>query len=113
MELQILSSLFLNLHLNKLRCMKRTLSIAELFFIEVILFILVWLWNDWFATLLSLFVMTIVFVTLVISLASEGIERSRVGSRYFYFMFASLLAPIIVGLFFYILKGGKFNWMHF
>lgn len=108
----IFSSLFQNLHLTKLRRMKRTLSIAELFFIELIVFILVWLLNDWFATLLTLFVITIVFVTLVISLASEGIEKSRVGKRYFYFMFASLAAPIVVGVFFYFLKGGKFNWMH-
>ncbi|MBL7818736.1 MAG: hypothetical protein JNL70_27300 [Saprospiraceae bacterium] len=87
------------------------LSITELFLIEAILYIALWLWNEYVATILTLSFSAIALFILVISLISELIERSKVPRWYFSYMLISILTPLVIGAFFYVLNKGDFGWM--
>ena len=83
----------------------------ELFLIETILFLLLWLWNDYLAMLLSLIFGSICFFVLVIALGAELIERSKVPRWYYYIMLASIAAPLVSALIYVGIVGGEMNWM--
>ena len=87
------------------------LSITELFLIEAILYIGLWLWNEYIATIMTLSFCAIAFFILAISLISELIERSKVPRWYFSYMVISILTPLVIGAFFYVLNKGSFGWM--
>jgi ABC-type Fe3+-siderophore transport system permease subunit len=87
--------------------------IIEVVFIEAILYILLWLWNDFIATILSLSFAGIAFSVLIISLAAERFDKSKISAWYFYGMAVSFVVPIVVGIFFSVLKHGNLNWMKF
>lgn len=87
------------------------LSITELFLIEAIVYIGLWLWNEYVATILTLSFSAIALFILAISLISELIERSKVPRWYFSYMFISILTPLVIGAFFYVLNKGSFSWM--
>ena len=87
--------------------------IIEVVFIEAIIYMLLWIWNDFIATIISLSFAGISFAILMISLASEFIDKSNISRWYFYFMTASFVVPLVVGAFFTVLKLGHFDWMHF
>ena len=90
--------------------MYRRLNITEFFLIQSILYTLLWMWNDYVATILSLSFAAIAFFILAISLIAEMIDRSKVPRLYFYFMVISILTPIIIGSFFMYLKKGALDW---
>jgi hypothetical protein len=87
------------------------LSNIEVFLIEAVIYIVLWLWNEYIATIMTLSFAAIAFFILVISLISESIERSKVPRWYFSYMFISILTPLAVGAFFYVLNKGSFSWM--
>ena len=87
--------------------------IIEVCFIEAIIYILLWLWNDLTATILSLSFAGIAFFVLMVSLIAERLDKSKVSVWYYYFMIASFGVPLIVGAFFTVLKTGHFDWMKF
>ena len=68
------------------------LSLLEIFLLEVLLWLGLWLLSDYVATLLTLILGAIVSAVLLIALMSEWIERSKVPRRYFYIMALSVLA---------------------
>lgn len=82
----------------------------EILLAEVIVYILLWLANDYLATLLSLIFGSIFLLILVISLIVEIVERSKVPRWYFFFMLMSVLAPIIAAAIFLLISGGL-EWM--
>ena len=90
--------------------MNRRLNITEFFLIQAILYTLLWMWNDYVATILSLSFAAIAFFILSISLIAEWIDRSKVPRLYFYFMIISILTPVIIGSFFMYLKKGALDW---
>jgi hypothetical protein len=92
---------------------KRPLSISEIFLIQIIVYILLWLWNDFVATILSLSFAAIALFILLISLIAELIDKSKVPRWYFYVMFLSVLTPILVGSLFMYIKNGSLDWMVF
>ncbi len=71
------------------------LRLGEIFLIEVVFYLLCWLWNDYLASMISLIFGTLFLAILLISLVVEVIERSRVPRWYFYFMLLSVLAPVL------------------
>ncbi len=87
------------------------LSNIEVFLIEAVLYIVLWLWNEYIATILTLSFAAIAFFILVVSLISEAIERSKVPRWYFSYMVISVLTPLAIGAFFYVLNKGSFGWM--
>lgn len=87
--------------------------IVEVVFIETIVYLLLWLWNDFIATILCLSFAGIAISVLIISLAAERFDKSKISAWYFYFMAVSFVVPICVGTFFSVLKHGNLSWMKF
>jgi hypothetical protein len=63
-----------------------SLSLSEIFMIQAILYLILWLWNDYAATIFSLSFAAIAFFILIIALIAEVIEPSKVPRKYFYVM---------------------------
>jgi hypothetical protein len=85
----------------------------ELFLIQVFLYGLLWVWNDYLATLLSATFAVIAFCVLIVSLIAELLERSKVPRWYFWGMAISVVAPILTALLFVGLMGGELSWLAF
>lgn len=83
----------------------------EIFLLEFVIYILLWLVNDYLAMMLSLTFSVICCFILLISLVAELIERSRVPRWYFTLMIASILAPILSAVIYLNITGGYMNWM--
>ncbi len=84
---------------------------VEIFLIQFIIYCILWLWDDYVASLLTL-VFTAIFIFLfIISVLAELIEPSKVPRWYYYFMGISVLAPIIAALVFVLFMGVDFEWM--
>jgi hypothetical protein len=90
-----------------------SLSLSEIFMIQAILYLLIWLWNDFAATIMSLSFSAIALFIILIAGIAEVIEPSKVPRKYFYVMVISALTPIIIGSFFMLLKKGSLDWMVF
>ena len=77
----------------------------ELFLIQIVFYILLWIWNDYVASLVTAIFTAILVFVLIISLLVEWIERSKVPRSYFTFMFVSIIAPILVSIVMVMVKG--------
>lgn len=84
--------------------------IPEIYLGELILYFLLWLWNDYLASLFSVIFGSIFILILIISLVVEWVERSGVPLWYFKFMIASILAPLTAAIL-YLLLHGPPQWM--
>lgn len=82
----------------------------EIFLIETVIYLALWLINDYLASMLSLILAVICFSILVISLLVELVEKSKVPRWYYYFMAASVLSPILAGLVYFFISG-ELNWV--
>ncbi len=82
-------------------------SLLEIFLFEVVVWLGLWLLNDYVATLLTLAVGAIVLAILVIALLAELVERSKVPRRYFQVMALSLLAIVAAAGIYVSIFGGK------
>lgn len=86
-------------------------SLLEIFLLEVVVWLGIWLFNDYLATLLTLVVGAIVLAVLLIALISELIERSKVPRRYFYIMVLSAAAPLVSAVLYLSIFGGKLEFL--
>lgn len=80
------------------------LSLLEIFLIEILVWMGLWLANEYLATLLTFILTPIVFAVLVIARISEFIERSKVPRFYFGVMLISTIAPVLAALVFWLLS---------
>ena len=80
------------------------LSLLEIFLIEILVWMGLWLANEYLATLLTFILTPIVFAVLVIARISEFIERSKVPRIYFGVMLISTIAPVLAALVFWLLS---------
>ncbi len=87
------------------------LSLLEIFLLEMVLWLGLWLSNDYLATLLTLTIGAIVLSVLIIALAAEAIERSKVPRKYFWVMAISILAPLLAMGIYVLLFGGRLLWL--
>lgn len=83
----------------------------EWFLLEFIVYIGLWLINDYVGTLVSLIFICIFGALLLIAGISELIEPSKVPRSYYLFMVVSILAPILASLVFMAIIGGDLNWL--
>lgn len=83
----------------------------ELFLIQFIFYIGLWLWDDYIASLISIIFVAICSFIFIISLITEWIEPSKVPRWYFVFMIASIFAPFIAGAIFVGFMGGQLQWL--
>lgn len=86
------------------------LRLFEIFLLEILIYLVLWLWNDYIASLISVLMIAIFTGILIVAIIAELIEKSKVPRSYFYFMAGSVLIPIIVGLIFFWLMGGELEW---
>ena len=82
----------------------------EILLFELIIYLVIWVFNEYLATMLSLIFGTIFLLILLISLIVEWIERSKVPRWYFSLMFMSVLAPILAAVI-YLSISGSMDWM--
>ena len=61
-----------------------------------LVFLLLWQWYPYLAYMLTLIFVSICFFILLISLISEGLERSKVPRLFFFAMVVGTLVPLIV-----------------
>jgi hypothetical protein len=87
------------------------LSLLEVFMLELVIWLGLWLMNDYIATLLTLIVTAIISAVLLIALISEIMERSKVPKKYFQIMAISIVAPLISAAMYMLLFGGKLNFL--
>jgi FtsH-binding integral membrane protein len=71
-----------------------------LLLVQLIVYILIFLWDDHVGYLLCIIISAVVFTILIISYLVEKVEPSKVPSSYFRTMWILWLAPVIVMLFF-------------
>jgi hypothetical protein len=84
-------------------------GVLELLLAEIAAYLILWLLNDYLATLLSLVFGVIFLVILIATSIVELIEPSRVPRWYFKLMIVSVLAPLIAALV-YFLMGHSLDW---
>ena len=89
--------------------MNRT-RVFEIFLAEVIIYLVLWLSNDYLATFLSLIFFCICLLILIISIIVDWIDGSKVPQWYFMLMTASTLAPLLAALIF-IAINGEIPWL--
>ena len=77
-----------------------SLSILELSLIQVVMYSLIWFYDEYVATLLTIVVPTIIIGVLVISFISDKIEPSKVGRKYYISLIISAIIPLLVAAFF-------------
>ena len=85
----------------------------EIFLIQFIIYIFIWLVNDYVGSFISVIIPIIALFILAISLVADKIERSNVPKMYYTVMVISILTPILVGAIFIYLFEGDFDWLHF
>ena len=87
------------------------LSLLEIFLLEVVVWLGLWLLNDYLATLLTLIIGAIVLAVLLIALIAEAIERSKVPRKYFYVMWLSVVAPLAAAALYLFIFGGSLSFL--
>jgi len=87
------------------------LSLLEIFLIEFVFFALLWLVDDYIASMLTVVISSICFFILILSLIAEWIEKSKVPKSYYIIMFISTITPWIVTGAFVFFAGVDFDWL--
>ena len=87
------------------------LSLFEIFLLQTIAWLGIWLLNDYIAALLTLIIGAIVSVVLIIALIAEAIERSKVPGRYFQVMSLSILSIVASAVIYVTLLGGQLDFL--
>jgi hypothetical protein len=85
--------------------------IAEAFLGQLAIYLIIWLNNDYLATMLSLVFGGICFAILIISLIVDWVEYSGVPKWYYQLLVTSVLAPII-GFGLYLVLNQGLDWMN-
>jgi hypothetical protein len=78
----------------------------QLFMVECMVWLAVWLLNDYLAALLTAILGSMVFAVWLIAQISEYLEPSRVPSWYFSVLLTTLLATLATAGFYVVLNGG-------
>jgi len=86
-------------------------SYGEIALLEGVLLLLLWLWNDYAAALITLIGSLIVLASLLLALVSEWIEPSRVPKRYFWIGLLLVCVSVAVGLAYIGLSGGRLDFL--
>lgn len=77
---------------------------------EVVIYLIIWVLNDYLASMLSLIFGSIFLLILLVSLVVELVEKSKVPRWYFTFMGLSVLAPVIAAVLYTLINRGM-EWL--
>ncbi len=87
------------------------IKVLELFFIQCIIYVVLWLTNDYVATLLSAIFFFVFLSIFAIAGIAEWLDRSNVSKLYFQMMATGFLAPLVVAVGYLLLTGSQLEWM--
>jgi len=74
--------------------------------IETVVLFMIWLTNEYLATLMSGVIFVIAFGVFLVAVISEMIEKSKVKRSFFIAIAMVALIPLIIMAFFVIINGG-------
>ena len=83
----------------------KNIGLLEISLIQVVFYSIIWFIDDYFAILITVIMVCILFAVLVISTITELIEKSRVPRSYFTWMIVSTIIPLVVAGFFVLVLG--------
>ncbi|MGA0233197.1 MAG: hypothetical protein ACO3MB_10045 [Saprospiraceae bacterium] len=87
------------------------MSCRDGFLIQLIIYTLLWLYDDYVGLIISMIMAAILIGLLVFAIIIELIEKSKVPRSFFIWMLISAFPPIIVSILFTIFSGGEFSWV--
>lgn len=90
----------------------KSLGLTEIILIQVILWIGIWLMDDYLGSLLTVVFVPILFFVLIISLIAEWIEPSKIPKKYFSIFFTSIIVPSLIAAFVFYAYEGSFDWLN-
>ncbi len=82
----------------------------EILILEGILLTLIWIFNDYLASLITFIFVPLIFAIMIVSFISEKIAHSNIPPTYFKMMWGLFLIPIVLFLVFSQLGGGL-SWL--
>jgi hypothetical protein len=85
--------------------------VVEIFLLQTIFYIAIWLTNEYVASYLCLILPCVAAVILLISWLADLIEPGHVGLKYYSVMAITVVTPLIVGGFFYLVYDGNIGWL--
>jgi len=87
------------------------LSYIESFLLQIVIYSIIWLFNEYVGSLLSIILPPIALALLIIAFLVEKVEKSKVPKSYFVHMLIFVLAPLLVGACFTWIYGGDLEWL--
>jgi len=87
------------------------MSYRDGFLIQIIIYTVLWLYDDYVGLIISLTMAAILIGLLVFAFIIELIEKSKVPRSFFIWMLISAFPPILVSILFTIFSGGEFSWL--
>lgn len=87
------------------------MSCRDGFLIQLIIYTLLWLYDDYLGLIISMIMAAILIGLLVFAIIIELIEKSKVPKSFFICMLLSALPPIIVSILFSLFTEGEFSWV--
>ncbi|MEP6645668.1 MAG: hypothetical protein ABJC12_01145 [Saprospiraceae bacterium] len=78
---------------------------------QAVIYLALWLWNEYVASYLTLIFPALIFVILILSLIADWIEPARIPGWYYMVMLLSIAIPLIIGALFYFINGGNISWL--
>ncbi len=83
----------------------RQIGPLEIFLLEVVLYLGLWVVYDYLAFILSIIAAGVLFAALLFALAAEVVERSKVPRQFFVLMLLSIVAPLLAAAIFFLAYG--------
>ena len=80
------------------------------FLIQLVFYLLLFLWDDYPATLLSVIMLFVAFGIWALSYIVEWVERSKVSKSYYRFVLTAWLSPLVAIILYGLLRG-EFSWL--
>jgi hypothetical protein len=79
--------------------------------IQSVVYAVIWLWNEYVASFLTLIFPSVILVVLILSKIADWIEPSRIPSWYYKVMIASIFIPPVIAAIFYFIYEGRIDWL--
>lgn len=86
-------------------------SLAIIGLAQAVLYAVLWLWNEYVASYMTLILPSVLLVLLILSLIADWIEPSRIPRWYLKVMLISILVPVLTGVAIYLIYGGRLDWL--
>ena len=79
--------------------------------VEAVAYTALWLWNEYVAFYITIIFPALILVVLVMALIADWIEPSRIPGWYYKVMLLSVAIPVVIGMVFYFIYEGNFDFL--